>query len=72
MFKEVAIFFIVIGLFLTFMGAFLLFDFKVPFIGNLPGDIVIKKKGFELYIPISSCIILSLLLSIILSLIFRK
>jgi hypothetical protein len=43
------------GLLVTFMP-----HLKVPL---LPGDILIKKEGFTLYIPIVSSILLSLLLT---------
>ena len=43
---------------------------KMPF-GKLPGDIAIKKDGFQLYFPITTMIIISLVLSVILWL-FRK
>lgn len=35
-------------------------------LGKLPGDIVIEKENFRLYLPITSAIIVSLVLSIIL------
>ena len=34
-------------------------------IGRLPGDIVIKKDNFNLYFPVTSAIIISILLTII-------
>lgn len=40
-------------------------------LGKLPGDIVIEKENFRLYLPITSAIIVSLVLSIILWL-FRR
>ncbi len=43
---------------------------KVPF-GRLPGDIAIKKEGFHLYIPITTMIVVSLVVSVVLWL-FRK
>jgi len=41
-------------------------------IGRLPGDIVIKKGNFTFYFPIVTCIILSILLSLIFSFIIRR
>ncbi len=38
---------------------------KMPF-GKLPGDIAIKKDGFQLYFPVTTMIIISLVLSVIL------
>ncbi|MFQ5602050.1 MAG: DUF2905 family protein [bacterium] len=52
------ILFLIIGLILTF-GKYLAFGSK------LPGDIIIQKKNFTLYFPISTSILLSILLSLI-------
>ncbi|HEX68501.1 MAG TPA: DUF2905 domain-containing protein, partial [bacterium] len=46
--------------------------FKIPGFGKLPGDILIKKKNFTFYFPLATCLILSILLTLILNLIFRK
>ena len=43
---------------------------KMPF-GRLPGDIAIKKEGFHLYIPITTMIVVSLVISVVLWL-FKK
>jgi hypothetical protein len=40
-------------------------------LGRLPGDIVVRKKGFTLYVPIVSSIVLSIVVSLLLRL-FRK
>ena len=40
-------------------------------LGRLPGDIVYQREGLRLYIPITSSILISLLLSLLLWL-FRK
>lgn len=40
-------------------------------LGRLPGDIVIRRDGFTLYLPITSCILVSLLLSLVVR-IFRN
>ncbi len=62
---------IVVGLFIVVVGIFLLFGDKIPFLGKLPGDIIIKKKNFTLYFPIVTSIILSIIISLIIYL-FRK
>ncbi len=44
-------------------------------LGNLPGDIHVEREGFSFYFPITSGIIVSIVLSLILMLvdwIFRK
>ena len=51
------------------VGLLLMFFDKIPFIGKLPGDISIEKENFQLYVPITTSIILSVLLSLIMWLI---
>lgn len=52
-------------------GVFLLFFNKIPFLGKLPGDIVIQKKNFTFYFPLATSIIISIILSLLFS-IFRR
>ena len=40
-------------------------------LGHLPGDIVIKREGFRLYFPITSMILISIVLSVLFS-VFRR
>jgi hypothetical protein len=37
----------------------------VPWLGRLPGDIVIERENFRLYFPLATCILLSLMLTAI-------
>ncbi len=62
---------ILLGGVIFLIGLLLLFLPKIPFIGRLPGDIIIKKGNFTFYFPLATCILLSILLTIIFS-IFRK
>lgn len=41
----------------------------IKFIGKLPGDIVVKKENMTFYFPIVTCIVLSILFSLIFSII---
>ncbi len=54
-----------IGLFLVVIGAIILFGSKIPYIGRLPGDIIIQRKNFTFYFPITTLILLNLLLLLI-------
>ncbi|MTI66056.1 MAG: DUF2905 domain-containing protein [Firmicutes bacterium] len=63
-------FLIFIGLFIVFIGVIILVGQKVG-LGKIPGDIFIKKGNFTFFFPLMSCIILSIVLSIILN-IFNK
>jgi hypothetical protein len=52
-----------LGALLMVVGVILLFVPKIPYLGKLPGDIHIKKDNFELYIPLATSLLLSVLLS---------
>lgn len=62
---------IIVGIVIIIVGVFFLFGDKIPFIGKLPGDIIIKKKNFTFYFPIVTSILLSIIVSLIIYL-FRK
>jgi hypothetical protein len=62
---------IIVGIILVLIGLFLTYGPKVPFLGRLPGDISIERENFRLYIPITSGIIVSIVLSLLLYLINR-
>jgi uncharacterized protein HemY len=61
---------IIIGIVILIVGLLWPWLIKLP-IGKLPGDIIIDKPNFRLYIPITTMIIISLLLTLIFWL-FRK
>ncbi len=62
---------IVVGAIIILLGILISIAPKVPWIGKLPGDIYIKKKQFSFYFPIATCIVISIILTILFSL-FRK
>ena len=62
---------IVLGVVIAGVGALLVMGDKILWIGKLPGDIIIRKEKFTFYFPIITCVILSILLTLIFSL-FRK
>jgi hypothetical protein len=63
---------ILLGIFLVLTGALVLALGKVPGLGRLPGDIYIQKKGWSFYFPLTTCILLSLLLTLLFSLFGRR
>ncbi len=60
---------IIIGAVLVVSGLVILGIQKLPFMGKLPGDIIIKREHFTFYFPVATSIIISILISIILYLI---
>jgi len=61
----------VIGGALVLLGGLMWLLSKVPFLGQLPGDIRIERPSFTCMIPLASSIILSILLTILLNIIVR-
>jgi len=61
------------GLLVVIMGLLLIFipKLKVPFLGKLPGDIIIQRERFSFYFPIVTCIVISILLTIVLNVVIR-
>ena len=45
---------------------------KVPWIGRLPGDIYIERGNWSFYFPLATSVLLSIILTLILSLFFRR
>jgi hypothetical protein len=62
---------VVVGVVLAGLGLLLAFAGKVPGLGRLPGDIVIRRGSFTFYLPLATCVILSLLLTLLFRL-FRR
>jgi hypothetical protein len=58
-------FLIISGIILIAIGLIIQFSDKVPYLGKLPGDIRIERGNFTLYFPITSGIILSLIISLV-------
>jgi hypothetical protein len=56
---------IMIGAILLLLGLIMTFGSKIPWIGRLPGDIIIKKDHFSFYFPFTSCIIVSISLTLL-------
>lgn len=63
---------IVAGVILVVVGILFLLLGRIPIIGRLPGDFVIHRDHTIIYIPLATMILISLLLTIILNLIFRR
>jgi len=58
--------FIFIGFLLVIIGFVFILGNKIPFIGKLPGDIAVVRKNYSFYFPVTTCIIISIVLSFIL------
>lgn len=63
---------ILVGVLLIVVGSILLFTRRAPFPGKLPGDLHVKHRNISLYFPITTCILLSLVLTLVLNLLLRR
>ncbi len=64
---------IILGICLLGVGLLLTYGARLPFrIGRLPGDILIRKKHTVFYFPLTTGLLVSLLLSLVLWLLRRR
>ena len=63
---------IIFGAILIVVGLFLTFFQKIPWLGKLPGDILIQRRNFTFYFPLTTTILVSLILSLIFRLWHRR
>jgi len=62
---------IYLGLLLVVLGVIFSLVGKIPWLGHLPGDITIERERFTFYFPLATCLIISVILSLVLYL-FRR
>jgi hypothetical protein len=61
-------FLVIFGIVIAALGLLLIIAPKVPWLGRLPGDILIRKKNFTFYFPIATSIVLSIVLTVLINL----
>lgn len=62
---------IIVGIIIVVLGLLLAFGGRIPFLGKLPGDILIMKDGISFYFPIITLLLLTVVLTLIISFIMR-
>jgi hypothetical protein len=62
---------IVIGLALAIFGVAVWVLSGIPFVGHLPGDIYIRRGNFTFYFPLATCILISIIASLVFALLRR-
>jgi hypothetical protein len=71
MVQSIGKYLIVFGIALVVIGGIFILSGKVSWLGRLPGDILIKRENFTFYFPITTCILASIILSLIFYFVFR-
>jgi hypothetical protein len=59
------------GVFIIVLGLLVMFWSKIPFLGKLPGDILLQKEGFQFFFPIVTCLLISVILTVVINLVMR-
>ena len=62
---------IFVGVILTGFGLVLLLTPKIPWLDRLPGDIIIQREHVSFYFPLASCLVASVILSLLFWLVGR-
>jgi uncharacterized protein HemY len=57
---------IYLGLVLVVIGVVVTLAGKVTWLGRLPGDITIQRENFSFYFPLATCILISVIVSLVL------
>ena len=63
---------IVAGALLLGVGLFFTLGGRVPFLGRLPGDISFRSGNVQVFVPLVTCLLLSVVLTLVLNLLFRS
>lgn len=63
---------VILGGVVAVVGLVIMFSDRIPFLGKLPGDIVMRRGNTTFYFPIVTMIVVSVLLTVILNLLGRK
>jgi hypothetical protein len=54
---------VVVGVMIAMIGVIWMLAPSIPWLGRLPGDIMIERENFRFYFPVATCVLLSLLLT---------
>jgi formate hydrogenlyase subunit 3/multisubunit Na+/H+ antiporter MnhD subunit len=57
---------ILLGIAIVVLGVLFTFGGRIPWVGNLPGDIHIERGRFSFYFPITTCLVISAVISLVL------
>ncbi len=63
---------LIIGLFMVVAGGLVMVMGRIPGLGRLPGDIFVQRGNFTFYFPVVTMIIVSIVLTLLLNLLFRR
>ena len=62
---------IIAGAVIIVLGLVLVFNNHIPFLGKLPGDIIIKRENFSFYFPLVTFILISIVITVIINIVLH-
>ncbi len=69
--KQLAMIVIFAGVILVITGAIMLAASRWQWVGHLPGDINLRGKNWSFHFPLATCVVISIILTVLLNLIAR-
>ena len=63
---------IFLGAILIIAGVVLVLAGKIPWLGRLPGDIYVERPNFTFFFPLTTSILISVILSLVVYLLSRR
>lgn len=60
-----------LGFLLIVAGGVFLLAGRLPWLGRLPGDLLIERENFKVFIPLGTMVLISLILTVIVNIIAR-
>ena len=57
---------IYLGILLIVVGLIFSLGGKIPWLGHLPGDIYIQRERFTFYFPLTTCLLISVIITLVL------
>jgi hypothetical protein len=69
--KEVGVLLVIVGAGVALLGLLLLLTARAPWLGYLPGDVHLRGKNWSFSFPLATCILVSILLTVLLNAIIR-
>ena len=61
-----------IGIILVLIGGFFILAAKVPWFGRLPGDIIYRRGGMTIFLPITTMVLVSIVLTLLMNIVWRR
>jgi hypothetical protein len=63
---------LVVGVVVAAVGLGMMLLPRVPWLGHLPGDVHVRRDDFSFHFPIVTCLVVSVVLTLVLNLFFRR